>query len=241
MAALPLVARTGLPRPAAAAPGRHRGAPAAAPLHSSSRRRPQPAQQPPPRRLEAPRAAVVDVDVGEEEEEPLSSVDIESLEYAGGSYSVQGCLVTPACPNVVYQVLTDYEALTRVFHNVQSSAVRTCAHTGAKQLVQTCKWAFLVFSGTFVHELNVVEEPEQRQLTFSLAHSAFMREFVGSWDVRGLPGGMTEVRHRLSVTPTVAPPQRIGDLSKCIFRKQVVGILEDLDRELEARAGRGSR
>ena len=44
-----------------------------------------------------------------------------------------------------WQVLTDYEALTRVFHNVQSSAVRTCAHTGAKQLVQTCKWAFLVF------------------------------------------------------------------------------------------------
>ena len=98
----------------------------------------------------------------------------------------------------------------------------------------------------------------RRQLTFSLLESAFMREFVGSWDIRPAPGsdhngssaagisssgasissngsGLTEVRHRLSVRPAVAPPQAVGDISKRIFQRQVVGILSDLQAELDAR------
>lgn len=43
------------------------------------------------------------------------------------------------------QVLTDYDSLPRVFHNVESSMLRQCPDSGQKQLVQTCKWAFLVF------------------------------------------------------------------------------------------------
>ena len=42
-------------------------------------------------------------------------------------------------------------------------------------------------------ELNVVEDPQQRQLTFSLIESAFMKQFVGSWNVTATPGGLTEV------------------------------------------------
>ncbi|KAL4860208.1 hypothetical protein ACK3TF_000398 [Chlorella vulgaris] len=165
----------------------------------------------------------------------LGSIDIESLQYKEGQFTVEGCLITLAPPELVYQVLTDYDALPRVFHNVDSSALRRCSVTGQKQMVQTCRWAFLVFSGTFVNELNVVEDPRQRKLTFSLVQSAFMREFVGSWDLQALPCGATQVRHRLSVTPVVSPPQRIGDLSKKIFRKQVVSILEDLRAELQSR------
>ncbi len=54
-------------------------------------------------------------------------------------------LTSPPLATALRQVLTDYEALTRVFHNIESSALRTCSHTGTKQLVQTCKWAFLMF------------------------------------------------------------------------------------------------
>ena len=105
-------------------------------------------------------------------------------------------------------------------------------------------------------ELSVREDVVRRQLTFSLLESAFMREFVGSWDIRPAPGsdhgdhnssssggasisnngsGLTEVRHRLSVCPAVAPPQAVGDISKRIFQRQVVGILSDLQAELDAR------
>lgn len=42
-------------------------------------------------------------------------------------------------------MLTDYEALPRVFHNIETSRVRQAPGADALQLVQTCKWAFLVF------------------------------------------------------------------------------------------------
>lgn len=202
---------------------------------TSLQRRPHPAAnvQPSPcqgRRL-LPRARAAAL----EKLAPAGSIDIESLEYVDGCFSVQGCLVTAASPDTVYQVLTDYDSLPRVFHNVEASMVRQCPDSGQKQLVQTCKWAFLVFSGTFVNELNVVEDAASRQLTFSLVESAFMKEFVGSWDVQPAAEGLTKVRHRLSVRPMVAPPQKIGDLSKKIFKKQVMGILEDLAQELERR------
>ena len=41
-----------------------------------------------------------------------------------------------------------------------------------------------------------------------------------------------QVRHRLSVTPVVSPPQKIGDLSKSIFKRQVHSLLHDLQSEL---------
>ncbi len=48
-------------------------------------------------------------------------------------------------------------------------------------------------SGTFVNELNVVEDAPSRKLTFSLVESAFMKEFVGSWDVQPAADGLTKV------------------------------------------------
>ncbi|PSC75636.1 hypothetical protein C2E20_1411 [Micractinium conductrix] len=165
----------------------------------------------------------------------LGNVEIESLTYTDGCFTVQGCLLSRAAPETVYQVLTDYEALPRVFHNIDEAELRYCGETGQKQLAQTCKWAFLVFSGTFVTELNVFEDAAARQLTFSLIESAFMKEFVGSWEVRPAVNGLCEVRHRLSVRPVVAPPQKIGDISAKIFKRQVAGLLDDLSRELDRR------
>ena len=46
---------------------------------------------------------------------------------------------------LMVQVLTDYAALPRIFHNIESAQVRWDQHSGGKHVVQTCKWAFLVF------------------------------------------------------------------------------------------------
>lgn len=45
----------------------------------------------------------------------------------------------------------------------------------------------------------------------------------------------SHVRHSLKVTPTVSPPQKIGDVTKQIFVAQVRGILTDLEQELNRR------
>lgn len=152
-----------------------------------------------------------------------------------GTFSITGRLVTPVSPDIVYDVLTDYDELPRVFHNVEECSVRW-SDDGGKHLVQSCSWRFLVFRGSFVTELAVKEADAARQLEFSLTKSAFMRKFVGSWDVRPDSFGGSEIWHSLAVAPALAPPQKIGDLTKKIFVSQVEGILGDLAVELQRRS-----
>lgn len=151
-----------------------------------------------------------------------------------GAYSVQGRLRSAAPAELVYQVLTDYHALASVFHNVDDCHV-TQTEEGERLLVQTVNWHFLIFRGSFVTELLVDEGPDL-QLSFSLLRSAFMRQFIGSWEVTAAEGGGSDIRHSLSIVPTLSPPQKIGDLTKSIFVSQVEGILGDLAAELDTRA-----
>jgi hypothetical protein len=157
---------------------------------------------------------------------------IQEVSYQNGTYSIVGKLTSPVPPDQVYGVLTDYAALPAVFHNIEDCELRVTAD-GSKQLVQRCSWRFLIFKGSFVTELEVTEHQDARKLSFSLQESAFMRAFVGAWDVRETPDAGSEILHRLAVAPTVAPPQRLGDLTKRIFVSQVEGILFDLQTELQ--------
>ena len=133
-------------------------------------------------------------------------------------------------------MLTDYSALPRVFHNVEECSIQW-SDDGQKQLSQRCSWRFLVFRGSFVTDLAVSEGGEARTLEFSLVKSAFMRKFVGSWEIRpcSVTGG-SEIWHSLAVQPSLAPPQKIGELTKKIFVSQVEGILKDLAVELHRRS-----
>lgn len=165
-------------------------------------------------------------------EEGAEALSIQRVAYEEGTFSIQGRLIVENVPpERVYEVLTDYASLPRVFHNVQECAVQWGDH-GAKTLVQRCSWQFLIFRGSFVTELAVEESEELLQLSFSLNESAFMRKFVGTWDIRPVQGG-SEILHRLAVAPTLPPPQKIGDLTKRIFVSQVKTILNDLKLELE--------
>lgn len=105
-----------------------------------------------------------------------------------------------------------------------------------------------MFKGDFITELVVEENSSERKLSFSLVESAFMKEFIGGWSITPCTNGSSikhhnqpssSVRHSLKVTPTVSPPQRIGDLTKQIFVAQVEGILTDLEEELNRRHNKG--
>lgn len=63
-----------------------------------------------------------------------------------------------------------------------------------------------------------------------------MRKFIGTWDVRLNPQGGSDIWHSMSVAPAIAPPKKIGELTKKIFVSQVEGILGDLAMELHRRS-----
>jgi hypothetical protein len=153
-----------------------------------------------------------------------------------GTFSITGRLTSPAHPDLVYAVLTDYKSLPRVFHNVEECSIQW-SEDGEKQLSQRCSWRFLVFRGSFITDLAVTEGTEARTLEFSLVKSAFMRKFVGSWEIRpcSVTGG-SEIWHSLAVQPSISPPKKIGLITSRIFKNQVEGILKDLAVELHRRS-----
>jgi hypothetical protein len=64
-----------------------------------------------------------------------------------------------------------------------------------------------------------------------------------SWwspQVSAIPGGGCRVQHRLSVAPSLAPPEALAIYTKKIFVRQVERLLEDLAQEL-CRVQDGSR
>ena len=83
-------------------------------------------------------------------------------------------------------------------------------------------------------ELKVLEIPENYELSFSLIDSAFMKDFIGTWNIEEDGSGLSVIRHSIAVNPTVSPPQRIGDITKKIFEAQVKGVLGDLAKELDS-------
>ncbi len=50
--------------------------------------------------------------------------------------------------------------------------------------------------------------------------------------VTAQPGSGCRVEHRLSVQPSIAPPETFASYTKKIFVRQVERLLEDLSREL---------
>ncbi len=51
---------------------------------------------------------------------------------------------------------------------------------------QSCRWEFLIFSGSFRIVLSVhMEEAGPRSLVFRRVQSSFMRAMEGRWQVRG--------------------------------------------------------
>ena len=100
--------------PAAAAAA---AAPAAVTADSPALTTTQPATQPPAPAQPAP-----------------GDVEVEFLGVVGGMQTVRGVLHLDACPDLIYQILTDYDRCSEVFENISASA--TLDEGGEKQVVQ---------------------------------------------------------------------------------------------------------
>eukprot|EP00873_Tetraselmis_striata_P037340 jgi/Tetstr1/457604/TSEL_044171.t1 len=147
-----------------------------------------------------------------------------------GGYTVTGALEVAARPEDVYAVLVDYEGAHDIFSNIESTKVVDVE--GKVQLMQKCRWKFLMFSGTFDAVLSVREVPEQRVLLFELVQSSFMQGFQGRWKVVDNGQGGSVVKHSLTVNPTLSPPSVMGGYTRKIFVEQEHQVLDDLIAEL---------
>ncbi|KAK9808327.1 hypothetical protein WJX73_002249 [Symbiochloris irregularis] len=106
-------------------------------------------------------------------------VELESIE--SGCYTVKGSFESTLSTDAVWDVITNYEKLASVYSNIEASTAEV--RGDQLQLLQDCRWQFLMFSGSFRTRLAVHEDPQQQRLTFSLLEASFMRDFEGQWQV----------------------------------------------------------
>ncbi|GHP05016.1 hypothetical protein PPROV_000376800 [Pycnococcus provasolii] len=152
-----------------------------------------------------------------------------------GMYSATGKLVLPHSVNAddVWDMLLDYERSSDIFHNIEEAVVMHDESRNQKQLVEQCRWVFLVFSGTFELLLDVDENVSERVLTFSLGKpGAFMQAFEGRWQVMTADDGQAVVAHTLTVRPSLPPPALVSGYTEAVFERQVKRVMEDLRNAL---------
>ena len=176
-----------------------------------------------------------------EAKKSVSKRTCELVSNVNNCYTVKGTMVLPDVhADDVYNMLTDYENAGKVF----SRTIKKVEYLGfedaksggsgaVKRIKQTCSWKFFIFGGNFNIDLGVVENDSRRHMTCTLEGGAqkkfgFLREFEGSWVVEENGEEGTKVTHVLSVKPSLTPPY-----ASDIFVKQVEGILEDVEREVE--------
>jgi len=152
----------------------------------------------------------------------------ELLGNENGVYSLQGEMLLDADPDSVYNMLTDYEASTRVFRTIKEVETRR-EEDGVLVVTQQCEWRFLLFGGTFPCHIAVNEDPANRSMVCKLHQKGFVREFEGSWVVTPVGYGRVHVQHNLKLRPSLTPPY-----AHKIFIKQITAILEDVKAEVES-------
>lgn len=160
-----------------------------------------------------------------------SRCDVRMEKVQAGRFTVRGTFTSAFPAEVVWKVITDYDRLSQVYSSIVSSRTRTVDNQ--LQIIQDCKWHFLLFSGTFQTRLSVREEPHHLRLTFNLLDgSIFMRDFVGQWQLTPQADGSCAVQHRLTVQPSVSPPPLFNGYTERIFCSQITGLLKDLQQDL---------
>ena len=73
--------------------------------------------------------------------------------------------------------------LKRSVYNAEHGCCLAAPISGWCVCTQTCRWEFLVFSGTFETRLTVHEARQHGEVVFNLISSSFMRQFQGAWKV----------------------------------------------------------
>ncbi|KAL6774266.1 hypothetical protein ACKKBG_A24375 [Auxenochlorella protothecoides x Auxenochlorella symbiontica] len=165
--------------------------------------------------------------------DPTSDIVLEQVTYEAGVYKAVGSFLTAASPPTVYDLLTDYPTLPRIFTSI-AECREEAGREGDSLLRQTCLWEFLGFSGQFDSLLRVSEDPAMHRVSFSLVpgQSGFLADLTGTWSVQAAPGdaGLTRTQYSLAVHLASKPPHAIGSLAKAIFASQVKAMLSDLQQ-----------
>jgi len=156
-----------------------------------------------------------------------STVDVER---ADSTYNVEAAFDVDASPEIVWQVLTDYEGIGKFVSSIRSSTVlrREVDHVVLQQDGVGNAW---VISIPMHVVLDVREVNGQRLMFRDLCGKSFST-YEGNWEITKSSIG-TRVEYRLKADPVGRQPSL---LARSAIRGSVTKLLNEVRREILVRA-----
>lgn len=149
-------------------------------------------------------------------------------------YLVRSSFETPASPEAVWRVLSDYPHLAGVVQGLESS--RVLQREGSKVVLeQTLRGGFLFFRRTLRLRL-LVHEHKPRLIEFALAGPGPFRRYEGSWVISPESSG-SRVDYTLVVSRGDLAPLLV---ERRLFWENSSAMALDLSREIAHRAVKSS-
>jgi carbon monoxide dehydrogenase subunit G len=157
-------------------------------------------------------------------------VDVERA--AEKAYTVDAAFDVAAPSHIVWEVLTDYEGISKFVSSVRQSTVRR-REPGRVLLEQHGVGRAWIFSIP-MHVVLDVREQDQRVLAFRDTGGESFTAYEGTWELANTGSG-TRVTYRLVAEPNVQQP---ANLARAAMRGIVRRLLEEVRHEVLARAAR---
>jgi ribosome-associated toxin RatA of RatAB toxin-antitoxin module len=150
-----------------------------------------------------------------------------------GVYRVSARFLIDQPPSVALAVLTDYEQIPRFMPDVRTSIVRERA-IGRAVVEQEAVSSVMMFSKR-VHLVLVIEEQPDALIFRDICGRNFVK-YEGTWRL-SVQDGQTAITYQLTAEPSFDVP---GFMAKRIFRRDAAQMIDQLQREITARAARGA-
>jgi len=154
------------------------------------------------------------------------SVDVQD---ADSGYVVVATFDVHARPDVVWQVLTDYEGIARFVSSIRESNIRE-RQPGRVLLEQRGVGRAWIVSLP-MHVVLDVRERGETVLTFRDVCGKSFSTYEGQWELTSLADG-TRVTYRLKANPNGSQP---GIIARPVIRGSVRKLVHEVRREIEAR------
>lgn len=167
---------------------------------------------------------------------PLAGADapisVEVERAADKAYVVDAAFDVDAPSQIVWEVLTDYEGISRFVSSIRQSAVKQ-REPGRVLLEQHGVGRAWIFSMP-MHVVLDVREHDQRLLAFRDTCGKSFTSYEGAWELASV-GARTRVTYHLKAAPTGGQP---AALTRAAMRGNVKRLLEEVRAEILARAAR---
>jgi carbon monoxide dehydrogenase subunit G len=149
---------------------------------------------------------------------------------ADGVYTVTAEFSVSEPATIAIAALTDYENIPRFMPAVRDSTVleRTAAHT----VIEEALARFMMFSRRIHLVLEVREHAGTIRFRDRCGQS--FGQYEGAWTISER-GGRTSITYQLSARPAIDVP---GFLLKRLLKRDAAVMIEQLQTEIAARAGR---